>query len=509
MSEMETIRLLYIEDNLGLVRLLQRRLGRQNNYIVDSATDGQEGLEKIETGTYHVILLDQNLPILSGIEILRILHEREFFIPIIMLTGAGNERVAVEALQLGAKDYIVKDAKAGYMELLPTVIERVLQNARLEREKRAAEDALRDSERQYRDLVENSLGLIYVHNLDGILQSVNPAVSDMLGYTPQEMLGHSLSDFLVKSQKSHFPEYLTQIHQDEIASGLLHIMTQNGEERILLYRNIRNQSANGVPYVICHAVDITERQQQQQQLKELLAREKELNDYRSRLLTMLSHEFRTPMSIINTSTSIMLRYQERLAPEKMRSHLDTIIRQVRVLDNTLADILYSYESDTNVIQIQPNWIELDQICIGIVNQLQLSIEKTHKLNHEIIGTPQPTYLDEKLIQRIINNLLTNAIKYSPKGGEIMLELHYEDEQISIHVQDSGIGIPDDELDQLFMTFYRGTNISNIPGTGIGLSIVKHAVDMHNGDISVRSEIDKGSRFSIRLPIITETPAKNS
>lgn len=501
MSKPNDIQLLYIEDNSGLVRLLQRRLGRQN-YIIDSANDGQEGLDKIETGAYHVILLDQNLPTLSGIEILRILHEREFFTPIIMLTGAGNERVAVEALKLGAKDYIVKDTKAGYIELLPTVIERVLQTAGLESEKRAAEDALRNSERRFRDLVENSLGLIYVHNLDGILQSVNPAVANLFGYTSQEMLGHSLAEFLIKSQKSDFHDYLTQIQQDEIASGLLHIMTQGGEERILLYRNIRYQSTDGIPYVIGHAVDITERQQQQEQLKELLAREKELSDYRSRLLTMLSHEFRTPMSIIKTSASIMQRYQERLTPDRMVSHLNTITRQVSLLDDTLSDILYSYESDTNVIQLHLDWIELDQICNNSIDQLQLSAEATHKIRREIIGTPQPVYLDEKLLQRIINNLLTNAIKYSPDGGEIILELHYEDEQVSIHVQDNGIGIPDDELNQLFMTFYRGTNVSNIPGTGIGLSIVKHAVDIHNGSINVSSEIDKGTRFSICLPIST-------
>ena len=162
MTESEPIRVLYMEDDRGLARLFQRRLERAG-YAVDLAYDGAEGLAKYDASHYHVLVVDQKMPIHSGLEVIRILGSRGALPPIIMVTGTGSEGIAVEAMKLGAGDYVVKDVDLGYLELLPLVMEQVLQRHRLAEEKRKA-----DEERE-RLIKELQAALAEVKQLSGLL----------------------------------------------------------------------------------------------------------------------------------------------------------------------------------------------------------------------------------------------------------------------------------------------------------------------------------------------------
>lgn len=150
-EEGKTIRILYMEDDSGLARLLQRRLQRQN-YTVEIAKNGDDGLAMLETTVFDVLLVDYSMPSCDGIDVLRVMAERKTSPPVIMLTGRGNEKIAVEALQLGASDYIVKDVEMGYLELLPVVIDQVLQKQQLLREREQMLKAVQESEERYRRL---------------------------------------------------------------------------------------------------------------------------------------------------------------------------------------------------------------------------------------------------------------------------------------------------------------------------------------------------------------------
>jgi len=162
MSESEPIRILYMEDDAGLARLFQKRL-RRAGYVVDVANNGQEGLEAYRVGHYDVVAVDHEMPLLTGLQVIRIINTEIDHPPVIMVTGAGSERIAVEAIKSGASDYIVKDVDGGYLELLPAVIEKTLQQHRLAEDKRRAE------EEKERLIVELQKALAEVKKLGGLL----------------------------------------------------------------------------------------------------------------------------------------------------------------------------------------------------------------------------------------------------------------------------------------------------------------------------------------------------
>src|ERR1700686_2364277 len=181
MTEIEPLltHVLYMEDDPGLSRLLKKHLERRG-YSVDIAVDGEEGLKMVDAGHYTVLLVDYSMPFLGGIDVIRELSSKGMPVPVIMVTGEGNESVAVEALKLGASDYIVKDAEMRYLEFLPVVIDRVLSKQQMIKERRRMEDAIRESEERYRKLVELSPDGIAIH-AGGKFVFINPAGARMLG----------------------------------------------------------------------------------------------------------------------------------------------------------------------------------------------------------------------------------------------------------------------------------------------------------------------------------------
>jgi PAS domain S-box-containing protein/putative nucleotidyltransferase with HDIG domain len=182
------IRILYIEDDAGLARLMQKRLGKYG-YTVDIAMDGAEGIAKYESDSYDILFVDQSLPTYDGLEILRILGSRESSPPAIMITGTGDEHVAVKAMKLGAADYIIKDIGGKYLELLPSVIEKALQQRRAMEEKQRLDEALRESEEKYRTVLEEMVEGYFETDLAGNLTFINDAGCRNLGYPREELIG--------------------------------------------------------------------------------------------------------------------------------------------------------------------------------------------------------------------------------------------------------------------------------------------------------------------------------
>jgi len=190
MTESKPIRILCMEDDLGLARLFQRRLQREG-YAVDLASDGQEGLDMYAEMSYDVVAVDQAMPVYDGLEVIRRMASQGPLPPTIMVTGAGDERTAVEAMKLGARDYIVKDVDGGYLELLPTVIERVLEQERLAAQARWTEEALRESEERLRILFEYAPDAVYLNDLKGTFIDGNRVAQELTGYEMSALIGQS------------------------------------------------------------------------------------------------------------------------------------------------------------------------------------------------------------------------------------------------------------------------------------------------------------------------------
>jgi len=237
------------------------------------------------------------------------------------------------------------------------------------------------------------------------------------------------------------------------------------------------------------------------QLRLALAQEQELSHFKSRIISTVSHEYRTPLTTINSSAEILERYLHKLDVEKQRKHFQRIQISVKHLTALVEDVLFINKAELEKVEFNPEPLDLVSFFEEIVEGLEITVNGKHQLIFTPHSSCKCAKFDPKLLRQIITNLLSNAIKYSPQGGNITLALSCEDKQIVFQVQDQGIGIPQADQSQLFESFSRAGNVGTISGTGLGLSIVKKCVDLHQGEITVKSEVGVGTTFTVKLPLI--------
>jgi PAS domain S-box-containing protein len=255
--------------------------------------------------------------------------------------------------------------------------------------------------------------------------------------------------------------------------------------------------------VIWTFLDITERKKSEQDTREALERQQELNELRSRFVAMTSHEFRTPLASILSSGEILKHYGERLPATEKAQVLDTIAASVQRMMRMLDRVLLIGKSEAQMLAFEPGPLDLEQLCRQLMQEARaLQPDSRCELRLEFAAADGAGLHDEKLLRHILGNLLSNAVKYSPLGGEVLCRVFLEGRQLVLEVSDQGIGIPADEITHLFASFHRASNVGAIPGTGLGLAIVKNAVDLYGGTIDVSSQAGPGgagSCFTVRLP----------
>jgi two-component system OmpR family sensor kinase len=246
--------------------------------------------------------------------------------------------------------------------------------------------------------------------------------------------------------------------------------------------------------------------QQASMLEEKLTAERHLTQMQRNFVSMASHEFRTPLTIIDGHAQRLIKVGYRLRTDEINARAGkvraAVLRMTHLIDNLLNSsrlieggaALYFHPQEFDLREL------LHEIC-----QLHHEIAPGCQLVETYAGTRLPMVGDPKLLSQVFNNLLSNAIKYSPGDSLIRISARIESERAIITVEDNGLGIPDADIDRLFERYYRGSNVSGIVGTGVGLNLVKMVVDLHGGDILVESVEGKGSRFTVRLPIAPALP----
>jgi signal transduction histidine kinase len=245
--------------------------------------------------------------------------------------------------------------------------------------------------------------------------------------------------------------------------------------------------------------NITERKHVEEKTLNALAKEKQLNELKSRFVSMISHEFRTPLTTIQSAAELLQHYE--WSPEEQQERFQQIHAAVRQMIQLLEDVLLIGRVEAGKFDFNPKSFNLTTFCRQLVADTQLVTNRNHCLTFTSQGQAQDVWLDQKLMRQIVTNLLSNAIKYSPDGGNIELGLNYSTNSIKLWVKDEGIGIPPEAKDYLFDGFFRADNVSTIQGTGLGLTIVKKCVDLHQGTITLESEVGVGTTFTITLPLI--------
>jgi PAS domain S-box-containing protein len=245
--------------------------------------------------------------------------------------------------------------------------------------------------------------------------------------------------------------------------------------------------------------DITKQKQVEESLRLALERERELGELKSRFVSMASHEFRTPLATILSSSELIKSYWDRMERADINAKLDQIHEQVRHMTTLLEDVLTLGRSEIGKTEFNPEPIEILTFCQDTINQIRQAISASHPLEFSSSGLCDTINIDKTLLRQILTNLISNAIKYSPNNKSVHVELTCDEVDIIIRVRDEGIGIPEKDQDHLFEAFHRAANVGTISGTGLGLVIIKRQVELYGGAITFKSQVGVGTTFIVTLP----------
>lgn len=254
----------------------------------------------------------------------------------------------------------------------------------------------------------------------------------------------------------------------------------------------------------CEALKV-ESQQNDLERSQLLARERELNELKSNFVTLASHEFRTPMGTILSSAALIGRYNGPEDSERRERHVQRIKSAVNSLTGLLNDFLSLSQMEQETLYGSPYPLDIILFCDEVIEDMHAVIKPGQRVVYHHLGGPTAVSLDGQMLKNILVNLLVNASKYSAEEKEIELTTTVSDSELLITVKDQGIGIPDVDKDNLFISFFRARNAIHVQGTGLGLYIVKRYVDLLGGTISFTSELDSGTVFTIALPLTPISP----
>ncbi len=246
--------------------------------------------------------------------------------------------------------------------------------------------------------------------------------------------------------------------------------------------------------------NITEQKRIQEELAKALKAEQELNELKSRFISMASHEFRTPLSAILSSAILIGKQNEPGKEERREKHVARIRTHVKHLVVILNDFLSLSKLEEGMVQANPQNFELIQFCKILVDEMESTKKDGQTIQFKYAAVEIEVFLDSKLLSHILINLISNALKYSNDGQEVVLQLKQEGKMVVFNITDKGIGIPEQEQENLFDRFFRATNATNIEGTGLGLNIVKQYAELMQGSVSFESKKGKGSTFMVQLPI---------
>lgn len=363
---------------------------------------------------------------------------------------------------------------------------------------------LADSQRRLQAIFDHVSNGILTVDKSGQIESANPMAARIFGYDINDLLGLHIRDLLAET--NHLGDFR------QLNGNIGHEIwgrRKDGSTFPMFFAMNEIQLDNSGPnhkLYTCIILDITERKRMEAELIEkeriavALEKERELRDLKNRFLSMMSHELRTPLSSIQLSHDMLLQYGDRASAEEKAQYLDNIRLQVEHLSEMVRDVITLSRTETEALHFKPEETDLITYCRGIFEEFYLVHHKTHQLDFVCDQRRITARIDKKLLRRALTNLLSNAIKYSPQGGQVLFRLSKTDDKVIIRIQDSGIGIPEEDQARVFEPFHRAVNVDNLPGTGLGLAIAKQSIELHSGIIHFESCVGHGTTFIIELPL---------
>jgi len=238
------------------------------------------------------------------------------------------------------------------------------------------------------------------------------------------------------------------------------------------------------------------------ELKRALDQERELGELKSRFITMVSHEFRTPLGIIMSAIELMRHYDDRLPLEQKHELQEDIHSATKHMAGLMEQVLVLGRVEAGKLGYRPAPVDIEVLAGKFTDESLSATNRKCPILWQPSGDLSNAHADESLLRHIFGNLITNAVKYSPEGTPVIFTAHRDGNDAVFTIQDQGIGIPEKDIPNLFEAFYRCSNVGEIPGTGLGLVIVKRCIDLHSGTIHLDSKPGHGTTFTLRLPLLT-------
>lgn len=364
-----------------------------------------------------------------------------------------------------------------------------------------------------------AIGIITVDD-KGAIRLMNNFAERFFGYNKEELLGQKLEVLIPQRfRKIHTTHregfYESNPHSRPMGLGMdLFAITKQGHE----FPVEVSLSAYDTPegrFALAFISDISIRKKSEEELialnaaleqkvadrtrglTEALEKEKELNELKSRFVSMASHEFRTPLSTILSSAYLITKYQLTEEQPKRDKHIQRIISSVNMLNDILNDFLSVGRIEEGRIQLRFAEVDVEELILLLINELQAILKPGQEILYKHSGTKQ-FMLDGSLLKHIGMNLLSNAIKFSPEHKPIRISTAILPDGMTLVVSDEGLGIPKEDQQHLFERFFRAGNVTNVQGTGLGLHIVSKYAELMNGSVTFKSEEGKGTTFTIQL-----------
>lgn len=488
MDSPKMTQILVVEDEKIIALNLKENLESLGYAVVGIADSGEKAVERATQLSPDLVLMDIRLKgSMDGIQAAQEIWEF-LSIPVIFVTGHSDQNTLRRATITAPFGYILKPVKERELSVAIAIA--------LERYER---------EQLLSAILKGMGDGVIVVDKEHRVKSLNPVAESLTGWQVSEAKERDVSEvFNLINEQTQQPvdDPVTEVlQQDTIVYLQEHtLLMSKNSTTIPIGDSIApvKDKKGAITGAVVVFRDISERKKAEEAIRQQLEKERHLNQLQTLFIRTVSHEYRTPLSIILACSQLLESNLEQLDREKQLRNCQKIQNSVRYMVKLLENVWLFKEVESGQLTFNPTPLNLERFCRRIVEEYQLLTSEGQEIQFIFRGKRRIADIDQKLLQQVLGNLLSNALKYSPDGGTISLTVTCQNNQVIFQVRDPGIGIPVDDQPHIFQPFYRASNVDVVRGTGIGLAIIKKAVELYGGEISVESEVGVGTTFTVTL-----------
>ncbi|MEA5583685.1 ATP-binding protein [Nodularia harveyana UHCC-0300] len=495
---MDQVRILVVEDEVIVARTIANQLSQLGYMVTGKASSGAVAIAKALETKPQLVLMDIILKgNMDGITAAASIRE-QLDIPVIFLTAYSDDQTLQRAKLTQPFGYVVKPFTAKDLKI---AVEIGLLKHQLERD-------LRDSRDRLATLLNSMRDAVIATDDKAKVTFMNPAAELLTGWKQadaqeqdisrifkivDEITETALENPVVKVLREQKVAYL-----DEFTS----LISKNGQKiPIGDSASPIMRRANHIDGVVVVFWDLSERRQTEI-LERALNQERELNNLKSLFISTVSHDFRNPLTVIQTAVELLEIQGDSITQVKKNTYLKRIKGAIESMKELMEDVLFIGKSDVGKLESDLHPVNLEKLCLEFIEEFTLITNDKHKIIFTCHSANTNALIDEKLLHYIFINLVSNAVKYSPENQNVQVDLTCDtkEKRIILQIKDQGIGIPEADQKRLFESFYRASNVQSIQGTGLGLVIVKRCVDALQGEINFTSQVGVGTTFTLIFPL---------